>query len=126
MSPCRILFGTRQVPCVAPNREEPQDAAGKGEVGGCRCANPLRAPVAPHTNKKGNNVTPEEAVAKLDAITGDNEKYSWSIGQPGRLQPGVAHGAADQVVLGFINTIAPEVYEAYDRVVTRAGDWWYS
>lgn len=71
-------------------------------------------------------MTPEEAVAKLDAITGDNEKYSWSIGKLGRLQPAAAHGAADDVMQQFVATIAPEVSQAYDRVVDRAGDWWYS
>jgi hypothetical protein len=53
-------------------------------------------------------VTPEEAVAALDAITTTDAEY--------------AHGEADEI----LQSLHPEVSAAYDRVVERADGWWFA
>lgn len=54
--------------------------------------------------------TPTEAVAALDAITDDGD-------------PAGSHLEADKILRG---TVAPEVAEAYERLVERTGAWWYA
>jgi hypothetical protein len=51
------------------------------------------------------------AVQKLDAVDTDQE---------------MAHVEADDILLRFVRAIAPEVADAYERVPTRTGDFWYA
>lgn len=54
-------------------------------------------------------MTNDELVQALDAIDGRD--------------PEDAHAAADGLLL---QALPAEVREAYDRVVSRAGAWWYA
>lgn len=53
-----------------------------------------------------------EVIAALDAIdVGDKEN---------------AHSMADDLLLGWVRLIAPEVAEAWERVEKRADGFWYA
>jgi len=57
-------------------------------------------------------MTPDEAVAKLDAIDPDGKNDD----------PEDSHLEADAILRDLVPV---EVSEAYGRVVERAGAWWY-
>lgn len=61
----------------------------------------------------------ETAIAALDAV-GPGTRYD---GTQRIRDPEGMHVEADEIILGLV---PPEVREAYERVVDRAGDWWYA
>ncbi len=56
-----------------------------------------------------NRLTKKQAVEALDAISG--------------VDPEEAHWKADEILL---MVVTPEIREAYERVIERAGAWWYA
>lgn len=60
-----------------------------------------------------NRLTKKQATEALDAI------------QPGtkNVDPEIAHWEADKILLAVVT---PEIREAYERVIERAGAWWYA
>jgi hypothetical protein len=59
-------------------------------------------------------MTPTEAIKALDRLCPPTQRYR-DIEQ--------AHIDADAVLLELV---PPKVRDAYNRVVERAGDWWYA